>query len=419
VNHADVKHHLADYLEGDLPLDERARLDAHLDGCPECVQEINEMLQTIRLLHLLPEPEMPPMLAANIMRRIRAGEAEPGWLERTRRAVSSIFEPSFVLPASAIAVAALVVMVVQEPDFVSRLFIPGSIPGSIGGPGAVDGRGEEFLERGAAESRVAARRFESAPAGLDRDVELARAFGASDLRQPPQSAEPRPSISIRIPSATTSSRLFGLTDSQFFEVAGSRPPGVTDIQGAQSGNAAALAANPGAVRYRFGSNASAARGSKLSNPDFGVVVSRSSQTRAQDRPRALAIAADKIGGQLGGNSNVNGSRARRVAQPRRVELSALSTESSGGEDARDVWLVRGFEDPVGFARFIAGKNLAEQELWVSRLAQRAESRGLLDDLVRVLRMSGDVSAAVLSDDFAAQVDVIDEDGPDWNAPIER
>jgi len=84
-----------------------------------------------------------------------------------------------------------------------------------------------------------------------------------------------------------------------------------------------------------------------------------------------------------------------------------------------MWLVRGLEDPVGFARFIAGKNLAEQELWVSRLAQRAESRGLLDDLVRALRMSGDVLAAVLSDDFAAQVDVIDEDGPDWDAPIRR
>ena len=40
MNHAVVTEHLADYLEGDLALDLRALVDAHLDGCPECALEV-------------------------------------------------------------------------------------------------------------------------------------------------------------------------------------------------------------------------------------------------------------------------------------------------------------------------------------------------------------------------------------------
>ena len=95
------------------------------------------------------------------------------------------------------------------------------------------------------------------------------------------------------------------------------------------------------------------------------------------------------------------------------------SESSGGEDPRDEWLSRGLEDPVGFARFIAEKNLAEQELWVSRLAERAESRGVLDELVRTLRASGDIFAAVLSDDFESQSRELGTGNDDWDAPFQR
>ena len=113
MNHAVVTEHLADYLEGDLALDLRALVDAHLDTCEICGQEVREMQQTIRLLRALPEPETPPLIAANVMRRIRAGETRPNWLERIQRALGGVLEPSFVLPASAIAVAALVIVVIQ------------------------------------------------------------------------------------------------------------------------------------------------------------------------------------------------------------------------------------------------------------------------------------------------------------------
>ena len=60
MNHAVVTEHLADYLEGDLALDLRALVDAHLDSCELCSSEVREMQQTIRLLRALPEP---PQLA--------------------------------------------------------------------------------------------------------------------------------------------------------------------------------------------------------------------------------------------------------------------------------------------------------------------------------------------------------------------
>ena len=113
MNHADIKKHLAAYLEGELPIDDRALVDAHLDACDLCAGEVEEMLQTIRLLRTLPEPEIPPMITANVMRRIRSGESQLGFFGRIARALGAVFEPAFVLPASAIAAAALVVTVVQ------------------------------------------------------------------------------------------------------------------------------------------------------------------------------------------------------------------------------------------------------------------------------------------------------------------
>ncbi len=38
---------LGDYLEGDLELDQRARVDGHLDECEECAREARELRQTV------------------------------------------------------------------------------------------------------------------------------------------------------------------------------------------------------------------------------------------------------------------------------------------------------------------------------------------------------------------------------------
>jgi hypothetical protein len=101
---------MADYLEGDLALERRALFDAHLDECSECSEEIGAMRATIALLRELPEPEVPPQLANDVMRRIRAGEARAGWLDRLRDIGASLLDPRVLAPASAAMLALGIVL---------------------------------------------------------------------------------------------------------------------------------------------------------------------------------------------------------------------------------------------------------------------------------------------------------------------
>ena len=104
-----------------------------------------------------------------------------------------------------------------------------------------------------------------------------------------------------------------------------------------------------------------------------------------------------------------------LARPIPGAEQALRVGDSGGEDPRDVWLARALENPVEFAQYIARHNLAEQELWVERLSERAVSRGLLDELVETLRAAGNESATWLADDFAAQAAAEDSAGASGDA----
>lgn len=50
---------LSDYLEGALPAAERARVEAHLETCPECVAYLAQLRTTIGALGRLREDEVP------------------------------------------------------------------------------------------------------------------------------------------------------------------------------------------------------------------------------------------------------------------------------------------------------------------------------------------------------------------------
>jgi hypothetical protein len=298
-----VKRHLADYLEGDLDLEARAIFDAHLDQCEPCAREVAEMQQTIRLLRLLPEPEPPPMIAADVMRRIRAGEAEPSFLGRIGQWLGAVLEPNFVLPASAIAAAALVLVVLQQP-----------------GPSENAFRSQPGRE------------------GVDR----------------PGGAEGRAALRVTSPADRATVFSDGL-----LAPSGRREGDFVIPELFASGGAGLAGAMP---------------------PQTGVL-------RQHNAGRA--------------------PRVRTISQPQRVEIGAappvpyrIGSESS--EDARDAWIARALEDPSGFARYLANQTLAEQELWVARLGERAESRGLLDELLQALRTSGDETATWLASDFEAQ-----------------
>ncbi|HPG28019.1 MAG: zf-HC2 domain-containing protein [Spirochaetaceae bacterium] len=353
MNHREVQKGLADYLEGDLPLSTRARFDAHLEECGECAREVGEMQQTIRLLRAMPDPEPPPMIAADVMRRIRAGETRLGPFQRVMRVLTGVLEPAFVLPASAVAVAALVVMVMQGPSGGARFGLDGFSVGEESAAVVVT----PSLATAAA----------SSPASVHPGVAgAARATAAPVAVTRPVPAVPVPDTERAVPS---------------------RSPRVRHSESGLAESWMALQAE---------ASAGAARSVAVEGP---VPAFRGGPSRP-------LLVADRIGAQ---------GLAHSLAQPQRHDggvpfslrvpqlLAPVAPTAATGEDARDLWLARAFEDPVGFTRYIASQSLAEQELWVTRLSERAAARGLLDELVDALRVTGDERARHLADDFSASV----------------
>ena len=136
-----------------------------------------------------------------------------------------------------------------------------------------------------------------------------------------------------------------------------------------------------------------------SGPGFGASSTLSSAASS-------TLAAGPAPGLLGG------ARAIPVAGPAptmvfdpglglNAAAPARDRLSAGGVDVRDEWLAAGLRNPRELAHFLAGKSLAEQELWVGRLAKRAEERGLLSELVAALHSTQDDTARILADDFRA------------------
>lgn len=379
MNHAVVTEYLADYLEGDLALDKRALVDAHLDLCGECAQEVAEMQQTIRLLRALPEPEVPPMIAANVMRRIRAGEADPSFFERVQRALGQVLDPSFVLPAAGLAAAALVVAVVQSG---------GSILPSFGGRG----------EPEAAVGVVRPGPVVASPEPTARAEEVAvepvaevpeRSFGASAVRDlaaapvPDSAAVDGLEAAREVPASDSTA---GFPDDAGQRVAEepARPVPSEEAWEEPVGRSQALADR--------GSESARSRVGEF----FGDAALAQGFAGSSVGPQGL-VPATGATGELGRAVPLSVSRAERSAA-RRGGLRA----DSGGEDPRDVWLGRALENPQDFARYIAQHNLAEQELWVERLAERAEARGLLGELIVALRSAGGGEAVWLAEDFEAR-----------------
>lgn len=51
---------VTEYLEGTLPEDDRRRFEEHLAECPYCVNYLDQMRETIRVLGRLPEESLEP-----------------------------------------------------------------------------------------------------------------------------------------------------------------------------------------------------------------------------------------------------------------------------------------------------------------------------------------------------------------------
>ena len=69
---------LIDYLEGVLPADVRAALDAHVAGCPRCVAFLSSYRETPRLLREATATTLPAGIQASLRAFLRAQNAVPG-----------------------------------------------------------------------------------------------------------------------------------------------------------------------------------------------------------------------------------------------------------------------------------------------------------------------------------------------------
>jgi len=118
VNPSRARARLSAYLEDELPPRERARVEAALEGSTELRRELAELRRTVELLRGLPRPEAPPALAAAVMARVRAGEAEPTSL---RNWLAGWLEPRYAIP---IAAASLVLAVFLSPRFEAAVESP-------------------------------------------------------------------------------------------------------------------------------------------------------------------------------------------------------------------------------------------------------------------------------------------------------
>jgi len=111
VKKADIDARMADYLEGDLDLEDRALFDAFLDGNADSARELAELRRTISLLRSLPDPEPPRHLTRSVMERIRAGEARVPLWQRAVSQLSDWASAQWVVPlAAATTVVALAVL---------------------------------------------------------------------------------------------------------------------------------------------------------------------------------------------------------------------------------------------------------------------------------------------------------------------
>ena len=69
---------VTDYVEGALSLADRLRFQLHIGMCRHCRAYLRQMKLTAKTLGYLPEPELPPELEDELLRRFEGWKASRG-----------------------------------------------------------------------------------------------------------------------------------------------------------------------------------------------------------------------------------------------------------------------------------------------------------------------------------------------------
>jgi hypothetical protein len=340
------------------------------------------------------------------MRRIRSGENQLGFFGRIGRVLSTVLEPGFVLPASAIAAAALVVTVVQ---------------GLGVGASSDVARDEQRSSIGRAESSVASLLSSSEGTRRGGRTRVSRANGASNGMDFVARVQRRATQTDRTLQASRDPRLAPATARSGTRIR-------IKLRGlglARESRSQRSTQRTPQIAQRSMSSGGPVRTSQMPDTwttDFSRIMSGNTSEVAS---RGTLVAAERLG--AGDFMTRFGVWPQTIAPGEFTTGADSSTDSStdnsrgrtAERDPRDAWLALGFEDPAEFARYIAGRNLAEQELWAARLSERAEARGVLGEFLQVLRESGDPIAAWVADDFSAQAERASHGSSEAGDPLNR
>ncbi len=353
MNCAEVRAKMGDYLEGQLGLTDRALLDAHLDGCPVCSAEVAQMRATIGLLRSLPEPEVPGDFSANVMRRIRNGDAKPSFMDRVNAFFEDAFSPRVLAPASAALLSAGFVLWGQQVG----LFEPGG----------------DWMRPVVGDAVEVAR--EEVP------VSVQAANGANDTG----------ALRARERTTTAGSQLASLAPADSVPAASERDASSGPAAGPAPIVRLHIALDTTPPPYQIDQNHAA--------PVPAPVPFRSEWGAGHAPPQSIAVAGRNPAG-LGDASSLDATLRRPAVAPT-ARYGVGSDEARAQPRSRDDWLAILEGNPQQFAQQLSQLTLAEQELWVDRLARHAAEQGSLDRIVERLRNAGGDFGAVLADDFAA------------------
>ena len=186
MTHRRFRSRLGPYLEGDLHPRSRRRLEAHLEACSLCRQELASLKRTVELLRDLPAVATPPGLGERLLAQMH-GELRPGLAGWLRSHAS-------LLAGAVPMVAALALAVILAPRLAVTVKLGGGSSATSPPASALRARagtpGESLSARGARErgTEGAAARRTAAFAGPGTPLPPRRACVETERVRAPECA---------------------------------------------------------------------------------------------------------------------------------------------------------------------------------------------------------------------------------------
>lgn len=179
MEHNDIRHKLADYIDGSITAEEKTAIEEHLKTCPLCSDALRELQKTVEHIKVIEEVDSPAWMTQKIMARVREeSQLRKGFFVRW-------FLPlSVKLPIQAVAVLFLAV----TAFYIYRNIPPATRPS--------DAPVQEFAARKEApQAGIRKEEIGKARESASRPQQVPKSPGYKALDMKPEYETPEPPIS--------------------------------------------------------------------------------------------------------------------------------------------------------------------------------------------------------------------------------